>query len=496
MKTPTGSRKKARRLYAFSGIVMLWCFILISFSGMGQQWLVKKYEYDSLMNLAYGEATNFLGETDSLRLDLYLPRCDDAAQVSRRPLILFIHGGAFLAGSKEDVSITDFCKQFAKRGFVTASMNYRLGFVTDDQSWMCNYPNYPCVFAADTAEWYRAWYRGVQDAKGCLRYLLNRNALYRIDTTNVFLGGESAGAIISLGAGLLDSPLERPTPTFALNPLPAPNIGASNCPFYTAGAFPGASVPRPDLGDIQGSIEPTTVLYTIKGIMNIYGAMLYDILALSSTTDKPAIYSFHQPCDMVVPIDSGRIYEGLSWCMTNGYGCFGIANTPMVYGSRAFSNLNTQNNYGYTIENHFTQTTFPYSFLFGQGSCIEQVNNPCHAIDNRNLRETEMANFLAPLVSTFPVCDTLLVSIETSSREAACVAYPNPAGNVLRIPCSNKKLESIYIYDMLGRKMQLSVEHSEHEYRIDISGLVSGLYLLQTTGPHAEMRVERFCKEP
>jgi hypothetical protein len=477
-----------------SFILLWWCLSGISYTSAAQQWIVKKYEYDSLLNMAYGEAENFLGQTDSLRFDLYLPRCNDPSQISRRPLILFIHGGAFLAGSKEDVSITDFCKQFARRGYVTASMNYRLGFVTDDQSWSCNYPNYSCIFAADTAEWYRAWYRGVQDAKGCLRYLMNRSALYRIDTANVFLGGESAGAFLALGAGLLDDPVERPVQTFALNPLLPPNGAAANCPFYSSGSFPLSAVARPDLGDIDGNIEPTQVSFKIKGIVNIYGAMFQDLLQVSGTPFRPSIYSFHQPCDIVVPIDSGRIYEGLSWCMTNGYGCFGIANTPMVYGSRAFSNLNIQNNYGYSIENHFSQTNFPYNFFFGAGSCADQVNNPCHAIDNRNLRETEIANFLAPLVSTFPVCDTLLLSENTLHGEAAYTAFPNPVNDILMISCSSQNNAKIKVFDIYGRELILPVKIYDNQIQIDMGRQASGVYILQTCIPGKRILTERVVK--
>ena len=117
----------------------------------------------------------------------------------------------------------DICETFARRGYVTASIGYRLGYIFDELPWDCSIENYSCLFATDFAEWERAYYRGVQDAKGALRYLLNRNDMYRIDTANVFVMGESAGAFIALGVGLLDSPSERPSGTFEQAPAPAPN---------------------------------------------------------------------------------------------------------------------------------------------------------------------------------------------------------------------------------------------------------------------------------
>lgn len=190
----------------------------------------------------------FNQETETLNMDIYLPNCDDATHTSRRPLLIWFHGGAFIAGNKEDQSIQRLCKVFAQRGYVTASVNYRKGFVSDDNQWSCNYPNYECVFAFDSAEWIRAAYRGVQDGKGALRYLINNHSQFRIDTNNVFVAGESAGSFISLGVALLDTSIERPIETFAINnvPKPSPNT-ITNC-IYNSGKTFGASIPETRLG--------------------------------------------------------------------------------------------------------------------------------------------------------------------------------------------------------------------------------------------------------
>ena len=56
-------------------------------------------------------------------MDIYTP---DGDTEINRPLILFIHGGSFYGGDKSSVDCQDFCKEFAKKGYVTASVNYRL----------------------------------------------------------------------------------------------------------------------------------------------------------------------------------------------------------------------------------------------------------------------------------------------------------------------------------------------------------------------------------
>ena len=447
-----------------------------------QQWIDKKYEYDSLLNIPYGTAINFNGDLETLHMDIYLPNCTDITQSSKRPLLMWIHGGAFISGSKDNVSIQSLCKAFAKRGYVTASIDYRLGFISDNKNWQCNYPNYPCVFATDSAEWARAYYRAVQDGKGALRYLINRYQEFRIDTNNVFVAGESAGALTALGIGLLDTIAERPVQTFTLPSAPIPHPNTLSCNHNQNIIFNGDSISRPDLGGIDGNIEPTNINYNIKGIGNMYGAMLSDLLKhIPSNKPKPAIYSFHRPCDIVVPIDSNFVDWGVSWCFTNGYNCSGVTNNEiMLYGSRVFSNWNTINNYGYDIQDEFTNINFPFSFIFGEGSCLDQVNNPCHAYDNKALRENNLALYFSNRITTNPICDTSTVtSIEAINFDETKV-YPNPVNNILLLEGKQlAQLKSLNLYDPLGRMIYTMEGNNEIKTSIDFSNFPNAIYFLQ-----------------
>jgi len=474
--------------------LLLLCFLHLNVNA--QQWIDKKYDYESTLNVPYGTAVNFNGSTVTLTMDIYTPVCDDTNHVSRKPLLLWVHGGAFLAGDKNEM--TNLCKQFAKRGYVTATINYRLGFVPDDIAWNCNYPNYSCVFATDSAEWYRAYYRAIQDGKGALRYLINRNSSLNIDTNNIFVAGESAGSFVALGIGLLDTLSEKPMQTFAIDNAPNPANNTLSCQYCLGESFNGVNVPRPDLGDIDGTIEPTSIHFKIKGIGNMYGAMLSDLLKNHKVnTPKPAIFSFHQPCDLVVPIDSGGVYTGLSWCLTNGYNCFGIKNTAKLYGSRAFSKWNTNNGYGYNIHNEFTTTNFPYNFLFGTGSCVDQINNPCHAYDNSVLRENNLASFFAPLISTNPVCDTTLVTTENISitNDNIISVYPNPCVNTLNINYVHHENTTITIYDMFGQKQNGDVPLLKEKTQINVNNFRPGLYFMEIKNKYGTLKVIRFVKE-
>jgi carboxylesterase type B len=75
-------------------------------------------------NIVYGKASNWKNQTEDLKLDLIYP-----LKTTNLPLIVYLHGGAFLGGSKE--SDTRFCEQVAKKGFAVANVEYRQGY---DQS--------------------------------------------------------------------------------------------------------------------------------------------------------------------------------------------------------------------------------------------------------------------------------------------------------------------------------------------------------------------------
>jgi acetyl esterase/lipase len=71
-----------------------------------------------LPNLAYREGTG-----KAWKLDLITPK---AAADSPRPCIVFIHGGGFSRGDNRDKSFLGGAIEYAQRGYVCATINYRL----------------------------------------------------------------------------------------------------------------------------------------------------------------------------------------------------------------------------------------------------------------------------------------------------------------------------------------------------------------------------------
>lgn len=459
--------------------IFLLSLVILSFIGYSQQWIAKNYLYDSIINIKYGSAVNFNGGIDTLQMNIYSPICNDA--VSRRPLMLIIHGGAFLAGNRYDPNIIKMTRDFAKRGYVTATIEYRLGFVSDDNAWTCNFADYPCVFGTDSAEWYRSSFRAIQDGKGALRYLINRNAQYRIDTNNVFIAGESAGGFVAMGVGFMDTISERPILANALASVPPPHISAQNCTYNVGKTFTTSTIARPDLGTIDGNIEPSTVKYKIKGVGNFYGAVVGDYFKYSKAgSTVPALYLYHQPCDLVVPFNAGRVQAGFSWCLANCYGCFGVANTPIVYGSNAIKNMITSNSYPITIYNDMTSNLNPNNCLFGSFSCSDQINNPCHEIDNYVLRTTNMATFFASKITTNPIClPGTTNSILENKFINEVVVSPNPFSENFMITNNSNQPLTYTMFDVLGKKVGFGnlIEGKNTIYFNN--HLESGIYFIQ-----------------
>jgi acetyl esterase/lipase len=136
-------------------------------------------------DLQYGSAPDNQGTPVSLKLDLYQPAGDT---VSRRPAVVYVHGGGFSHGDKSGGG--SFATYLAQRGFVAVSINYRLlaplgcGGQAD--------PSPECEAAALAAQ---------HDAQAAVRWLRANAATYRVDPARIAMAGASAGAITSLLVG-------------------------------------------------------------------------------------------------------------------------------------------------------------------------------------------------------------------------------------------------------------------------------------------------------
>jgi acetyl esterase/lipase len=137
----------------------------------------------------------------AMTADIYEPQ--DGA--SNRPLIIFTHTGSFLprysnnspVGYKDDSATVAFCMSLAKRGYVVASMTYRMGWN-------------PAAATVDARKQgiINAAYKGVQDLATCVRFMKKSvkegGNPYNIDTTKIAVGGNGTGGYITSAYSAID----------------------------------------------------------------------------------------------------------------------------------------------------------------------------------------------------------------------------------------------------------------------------------------------------
>lgn len=118
------------------------------------------------------------------RFDLYEPE-NDPITPNGRPLIIWMHGGGFKFGSRKAAGARFWCTSFARRGYLCASINYRMTVKKTLTS-------FPALVKGCTI--------AVEDAREAIAWFKVNYKRWNIDTNRIILGGNSAGGIIALQA--------------------------------------------------------------------------------------------------------------------------------------------------------------------------------------------------------------------------------------------------------------------------------------------------------
>jgi len=127
-------------------------------------------EADFYPAIAYGPHAENL-------FDIYLPASDEPT-----PLLLYIHGGGFVGGSRDTASSADLVRSFLAEGIAFASIDYRLLRSPDPEGVI----------------------KSLLDSSRALQFLRYHSRQLNIDPDQVVLMGGSAGAGTSLWIGFND----------------------------------------------------------------------------------------------------------------------------------------------------------------------------------------------------------------------------------------------------------------------------------------------------
>ena len=141
----------------------------------------------------YTDVYDWSALDSGLDMDIYQPIGDTA---TNRPLLIFAHGGVYIEGDKNSNTMITICEAFAKRGYVTASIQYRL---TNLQSLLS--ANSYSIFSQTVVN-------SISDMKSAVRYFRkdfkNNNNSFGINTNQIFVGGYSAGAVTAAHLSVID----------------------------------------------------------------------------------------------------------------------------------------------------------------------------------------------------------------------------------------------------------------------------------------------------
>ena len=275
-----------------------------------------------------------------LDMDIYIPKNDT---LEKRPLMMFIHGGAFFIGDKATLPYQTLCNHFASLGYVCVSINYRLGF------------------RANSKAIQRTAYQATQDAHAAMRYLLAKKDIYRIDPEYLFVGGASAGSITAINLAYMRNE-NRPEATYSS--------------FLTE-----------DLGDIESSGNEYNESFKIKALANMWGSV-FDLSILENA--NASIISFHGDEDVVLPYRFGYPFRALGEFQKvffdEMYGSYYIDQRARELGIR--SKLHTFHGEGHTLhldenrnlnENFYTIQNEMVDFFY------EELNPyPVYIVQDRN----------------------------------------------------------------------------------------------------------------
>ena len=159
-------------------------FITIILGSLWACGLAEATASPSVRNISYGPHPQEI-------LDI----CRPPESTGLHPCLIMIHGGAWVRGDKKGL-LSNWCQQFAKKGFVVATMDYRLA---NEQGPTSNWPAFQ-----------------IGDVQLAIRWMRAHAAELHLDPSRLCAYGTSAGAYLAVFAGTLQT--IAPSDVASINP--------------------------------------------------------------------------------------------------------------------------------------------------------------------------------------------------------------------------------------------------------------------------------------
>ncbi len=418
-----------------------------------------------------------------LTLDLYEPTGDTA---SSRPVVIYLHGGMYLpqginqlcTGTNKDSSVVEICTRLAKRGYVAAAINYRLGWNP----------------LASTEEdrrnlWVNALYRGVQDTRTCVRFFRKEQSQgnqYGIAPNKLILMGEYTGGDIVLAALTLDRPEEIFIDKFMdSNQLAMVDTslsgnydGTLNRPFCTANHV-GYSSDVCMAVNLDGSIADTTWL---------------------ESGDEP-IVAFHVPGNPITPYNTGAVLvSGTANVVVEVSGSYDVLRRANRFGNNdIFVNANFTDPYtqAANVDNDGHEGLFPF-LRPGAEHCPwewwDAANCPYTQnglASNPDMSKSKAYHYIDTIMAyacprMVVGCATSIVTGQENYQLTKAIISPNPTFDRANVSINDGLIKHISIHDITGRRISNQAFNSVN-CDVDVNALTAGTYFLHIETDKGEL---------
>lgn len=125
---------------------------------------------------------------DTLRLDRYAVA---VGEPGAKPCMMFVFGGGFMSGVRDNARYTPYFEHYAKKGFTVVSIDYRLGIKKAMDAGTLSEQTFPSVFIGTLA-------MATQDLYDATAYICSQAGAWGVDPGRIVATGSSAGAITVL----------------------------------------------------------------------------------------------------------------------------------------------------------------------------------------------------------------------------------------------------------------------------------------------------------